>query len=546
MAQGHDHLGGVGVADLHIDVLVLLALNDLQAQGLAQLLDPGQLGHLAVILVAVGFAVDHLKGVDLLHISDSRTIGDRVIAGALGQSAHQSIGVLVLLRAHILNLARQSVHRRMDLRALLVGDGDLIGHAGLEGLLLLFPAAARDVPPVHVDAGVVDQRPQGGVAQVLVYVCTLGILQRVPLGMPLEAQGEQAVLMLDGLDDAVGGAGRHSQTLTQILWIHRLMVGGGNQVNGISPAENTGQPLRIRCNADPVVFSIQLVIAIAAAVDQAVHRDAVMRRITRLLVIAPTDPGILDFGNTVFRDLTCLNLLAQIGRHVLDQAAAHGDVEALLAAADGQHGDVQLNGVLHEVQVRGITSIIPAGRAVGIRFLMIKVGVPILAAGHKHAVDAGEDVLRLFVGLHLGQEDGLGAVALECLSEALIISSNTILFPGDADDGALLNVGDLDGGDLIAGNGQVGHHGVAQGAVLMGRAGEFLRRWVRLAQNGIQLVQCVDAAALGCVRHLDGVGNPGLIHHIVFQISALIHGIQDCIRYRLRGLRSLVLCWFNG
>ena len=501
----------------------------------------------------VGFAVDYLKGVNLLYTSDSRAIGDRVIAGALGQSTHQGVGVLVLLRAHILDLTSQFFHRRMDLRALLVGDGDLIGHAGLEGLLLLFPAAAGDVLAVHLDAGVVDQRPQGGVALTLVYVndfsglfvCS-GILQRVPLGVPLEAQGKQAVPMLDSLDDAVGGAGRHSQTLTQILWIHRLMVGGGNQVNGISPAENTGQPLRIRCNADPVVFSIQLVIAIAAAVDQAVHRDAVMRRITRLLVIAPTDPGILDFGNTVFRDLTCLNLLAQIGRHVLDQAAAHGDVEALLAAADGQHGDVQLNGVLHEVQVRGITSIIPAGRAVGIRFLMIKVGVPILAAGHKHAVDAGEDVLRLFVGLHLGQEDGLGAVALECLSEALIISSNTILFPGDADDGALLNVGDLDGGDLIAGNGQVGHHGVAQGAVLMGRAGEFLRRWVRLAQNGIQLVQCVDAAALGCVRHLDGVGNPGLIHHIVFQISALIHGIQDCIRYRLRGLRSLVLCWFNG
>ena len=433
----------------------------------------------------------------------------------------------------------------MDLRAFLVGDGDLIGHAGLEGLLLLFPAAARDVLLVHVDAGVVDQRPQGSITLILVYVNDLsglfvcsGILQRVPLGVPLEAQGEQAVLMLDGLDDAVRGAGHHGQAVTQIIGIHRLMVGGGNQVNGFSPAKNAGQPLGIFRDADPVVFSIQLVIAIAAAVDQAVHCDAVMGRLT--------DPGILDFGNTVFRDLTRLNLLAQIGRHVLDQAAAHGDIEALLAAADGQHGDVQLNGVLHEVQVRGITSIIPAGRAVGIRFLMIKVGVPILAAGHKHAVDAGEDVLRLFVGLHLGQEDGLGAVALECLSEALIISSNTILFPGDADDGALLNVGDLDGGDLIAGNGQVGHHGVAQGAVLMGRAGEFLRRWVRLAQNGIQLVQCVDATALGCVRHLDGVGNPGLIHHIVFQISALIHGIQDCIRYCLRGLRSLVLCWFNG
>ena len=400
-----------------------------------------------------------------------------------------------------------------------------------------------------------DQRPQGGVALTLVYVndfsglfvCS-GILQRVPLGVPLEAQGKQAVPMLDSLDDAVGGAGRHSQTLTQILWIHRLMVGGGNQVNGISPAENTGQPLRIRCNADPVVFSIQLVIAIAAAVDQAVHRDAVMRRITRLLVIAPTDPGILDHSGTIFRDLASLDLFTQIGRHVLNQAAAHGDIKALLAAADGQHGDIQFNGILHEVQVRGITVVIPAGGAVGIRFFIIKTGVPVLAAGHKHTVDAGEDVLRLCVGLHLRQEDDLGAVALEGLGEAPIVFliCNVIGLPGDADDGAFPDVGDLNGGDLIARDGQVGHYGIAQGAVCVGRIGKFLRRFVRLTQDLIQFDQCVDAAALGCVRHLDGVGNPGPIHHIVFQISALIHGIQDCIRYRLRGLRSLVLCWFNG
>ena len=78
----------------------------------------------------------------------------------------------------------------MDLRAFLVGDGDLIGHAGLEGLLLLFPAAARDVLLVDVDAGVVDQRPQGSITLILVYVNDLsglfvcsGILQRVPLGV---------------------------------------------------------------------------------------------------------------------------------------------------------------------------------------------------------------------------------------------------------------------------------------------------------------------------------------------------------------------------
>ena len=552
VAQSHDHLRGIGVADLHIDVLVILALNNLQAQGLAQLLDPGQLGHLAVILVVIGFAVDYLKGVNLLYTSDSRTIGDRVIAGALGQSPHQGVGVLVLVRAHILDLARKSVHRRVDLFAFCVGDGELIGHAGLEGLLLLFLVAARDILAVHLDAGVVDQRPQGGVALILVYVndfsglfvCS-GILQRVPLGVPLKAQGEQATLMLDGLDNAVGGAGRHSQAVAQLIRIDRLMVGSGNQFNGFSPAENVGQPLGIFRNADSVGSGIQLMIALSAAVDQTVHRDAVMGRLTRLFVFAPPDSGILDYSNTVFRDLTSLDLLAQIGRHVLNQAAAHGDVEALFTAADSQHGYIQVNGVLHEVQVRGITGIIPAGRAVGIRFFVIKVGVPILASGHKHAVDTGEDVLRLFVGLHLGQEDDLGAVALEGLGEALIISSYAILFPGDADDGALPDVGDLDGGDLIAGDGQVGHHGVAQGAVLMGRAGEFLRRCIRLAQNGIQLVQRVDGAALGRVCHRDAVGDLGFIHHIVFQVAVRVHGIQDRVRYRLRGLRGLVLCRFN-
>lgn len=73
----------------------------------------------------------------------------------------------------------------------------------------------------------------------------------------------------------------------------------------------------------------------------------------------------------------------------------------------------------------------------GIRFFIIKTGVPVLAAGHKHTVDAGEDVLRLCVGLHLRQEDDLGAVALEGLGEAPIVFliCNVIGLPGDADDG---------------------------------------------------------------------------------------------------------------
>ena len=64
MAQGHNHFGRVGVADLNIDVLVVLAVDhDLKAQVLGQLLYPGQLGGLAVTLIAVRLGIWYLKGI---------------------------------------------------------------------------------------------------------------------------------------------------------------------------------------------------------------------------------------------------------------------------------------------------------------------------------------------------------------------------------------------------------------------------------------------------------------------------------------------------
>ena len=79
----------------------------------------------------------------------------------------------------------------------------------------------------------------------------------------------------------------------------------------------------------------------------------------------------------------------------------------------------------------------------------------------------------------------------------------------------------------------------------MGGVGKLYRCFVRLAQEGIQLIQCIDAVALGRVCHLDALGNLGFIHYIVFQVTVHVHGIQDRVLYRLCGLRGLVLCRFN-
>ena len=64
MAQGHNHFGRVGVADLNIDVLVVLAVDhDLKAQVLGQLLYPGQLSGLAVALISIVFGIRHCEGI---------------------------------------------------------------------------------------------------------------------------------------------------------------------------------------------------------------------------------------------------------------------------------------------------------------------------------------------------------------------------------------------------------------------------------------------------------------------------------------------------
>ena len=64
VAQRHDHLRGVRVTDLRVDVLVGLALDDhRETQVLGQLDHPGELGDLAVVLVLVGRGVADREGV---------------------------------------------------------------------------------------------------------------------------------------------------------------------------------------------------------------------------------------------------------------------------------------------------------------------------------------------------------------------------------------------------------------------------------------------------------------------------------------------------
>ena len=134
MAQGHDHLRRVGVADLHIDILVILALNHLQAQSRAQFLDPGQLGSLAIVLIIVGIGIGNSKRI-LCGDRASRItfIGNGVIAGAGGQRTHQGIGIIAAITCdHVAHVARQIFHCLVDLFPLRVSDGDLIGHLGLK------------------------------------------------------------------------------------------------------------------------------------------------------------------------------------------------------------------------------------------------------------------------------------------------------------------------------------------------------------------------------------------------------------------------------
>ena len=107
---------------------------------------------------------------------------------------------------------------------------------------------------IVVNSRVLYQSAQQSIALVLVYVCTAGILQSIPLRVPLESQRKQAVLVLNGLHDPVRGHGHDSQTVTQIIRVNRLVVGSGNPLQGIC-AKNIVQPLGFLADGDSFVAS---------------------------------------------------------------------------------------------------------------------------------------------------------------------------------------------------------------------------------------------------------------------------------------------------
>ena len=105
---------------------------------------------------------------------------------------------------------------------------------------------------IVVNSRVLYQSAQQSIALVLVYVCTAGILQSIPLRVPLESQRKQAALVLNGLHDAVGGRGHDGQAATQIFRVHRLVVSSSNPLQGIC-AKNIVQPLGFLADGDSFV-----------------------------------------------------------------------------------------------------------------------------------------------------------------------------------------------------------------------------------------------------------------------------------------------------
>ena len=414
-----------------------------------------------------------------------------------------------------------------------------------------------------VDAGVFHQLPQESVAQVVVGVAVVlhgggGIAQGIALGMPLDGQSEQVVLMLNGLHDAVGGTGHDGQAVAQLLGIHGLVVRGGHQING-GIAHDVIQPLGILGDADAVVLGLQLMVGGSAAVDQAVNVHAQMALfaagiivgvlvglgilvvaqagLANLLVVlviigvAGIPDGLLDLvgeilialhgggdgaghdaGHAAGVDLAADDLLTQIIGDVLNQTAAHGHIEALLAAADGKQRHVHLHGLLHQIDVRGVAGVVPAGGTVGRLHLIVQGGVPVLAAGEEDAVDLAQDLLGLLGVVDLGQVHGDGAVALIRLGKSLIVRADGILLPGDAHDGTLADVGDGDGNHAAVGvQAQVSSDGLADGA-LAGISSQSDGGFVHLAHDSLQLRQRVETLA----GDGNGIADGSSMGHVIY------------------------------
>ena len=594
MAERHDHFGGVGIADLDVNILVVLALNNVKAEVGGKLLDPRELGGLSVALVVVGLGVGDGEGVLAGRAAGSSgAVGNGVVARTGRQTADQGVGIIgAVADDHIANITAEVFNGGVDFRALGVGHGRLIGDvrgelAAVGGLVALLA--------LEVDTGVLDERAERRVGEIQINAGVSAVLERVALGVPLQRQREETVLMLDGLDDAVRGAGDDGQALAEILGIDRLMMCGGDHVDVIDAAEDLAEPLGLAVidgNALVVGAAGKLVIGSAAAVNQTVNPDkqmAVLAVIAIDFVISYIDDvfiavtrnnrcgaeflldglgevkhrvagvlnGVLEnfrqrgvllrgerfqlgiilcgragenVGHTVNGDLAVENLLAEVVGDILNELAAHGDVEALLTAADTQHRDVERHSLLHQVDVGGVAGVDRGAGAVRGLELIIEVRVPVGAAGHKDTVEVIEHRSRLRLGGDLGQIDRQGAVALVGLSEALIVLADGIALPGDTDHGTLVHAGHFDRSEILAVHPEVRSHRLAERA-LAGQIAVNDLRGIGNAHHALQRFKGADAV-VGLVGHGDVRANGGLVNAVVLEFIIAVDLIENRILHQ--------------
>ena len=586
MAERHDHFRSVGIADLNINILVVLTLHDFEAEVLGKLLDPGELRGFSVAFIVVCLNAgngERILAGDAAGILGA--IGDGVVAGAGGKAADQGVGVIgAVADDHVADVTAEIFDGGVDLCALIVRNGHLIGDVRRElAVVIGFVALLA----LEVDRSILNERTERSVAEIQINAGASGIFQRVALRMPLERQSEETILMLNGFHDTVGGAGDDGQALAEVLGINCLMVRGSDEIDALAIAEDLAEPLGLVV-IDGNVFvadtSAELMVARAAAVNQTVHANAQMAVLAGLSELAELviigvgvfiiglaellldrlgevkhrvagvlnegfkDIGKLlallrgerfegskvhcgrageDFRHAVERDLAVQDLLAEVIGNVLNELAAHGDVEALLAAADGQHRHVERHSLLHQLDVRGVAGVIRAAGAVRGLELAVEVRVPVFAAGHEDTVELMEDRSGLRGIGDPRKEDRERAVALVGLGKALVVTADLVLLPGNADHGTLVHGRDFDADQALVVQKEVSRDCLAERA-LAGRTGEVGGSCIGNAHHGLQSLDRIDAVA-GGVGHRNGRGHTGSMHVVVFEFALIVDLVENCI-----------------
>ena len=602
MAERHDHFRRIGITDLNINILVVLTLHDLEAEVLGKLLDPGELRGFSVAFIVVCLNAgngERILAGDAAGIPGA--IGDGVVAGAGGKAANQGVGVIgAVADDHVADVTAEIFNGRVDLCALIVRHGHLIGDVRRELAVIIGLVALL---ALEVDRSILNERTERSVAEIQINVGVFAF-QRVALGMPLERQSEEAVLMLNGFHDTVGGAGDDGQALAEVLGINCLMVRGSDEIDALAIAEDLAEPFGLDV-IDGNVFvadtSSELMVARAAAVNQTVHANAQMAVLAGLSELAELviigagvciiglaevlldrlgevkhrvagvlnegfkDIGKLlallrserfegnnvrsgrtgeDFRHAIDRDLAVQDLLAEVIGNILNELAAHGDVEALLAAANGQHRHVERHSLLHQLDVRGVADVIRAAGAVRGLELAVEVRIPVFAAGHEDTVELIEDRSGLKGIGDPRKEDRERAVALVGLGEALVGIADLVTLPGNADHGTLVHGRDFDAGQVLAVQKEVSRDCLAERA-LAGHTGEVGGSRIGNAHHGLQSLDRIDAAA-GGVGHRNGRSYASLMHAVVFEFALIVDLVENCILNQSAGGSAFRCAVFGG